>query len=152
MIKFLSGAVLLLSVQTSTAEPMKADVPVSDIRQSAGTLTVGDLAVGEAGLAEGRICIDGDNLLMPDSTPVYSERNAFSANFRVRKEPGGGVRIDVFFGESAKRKSLSDALSESILSSIDNYNCALAKLTGVKMEPINNINGETSLKAILSED
>jgi len=64
----------------------------------------------------------------------------YGANHRIRKEPGGSVKIDIVFGDKASDKNLTTYIAKLLVGAIHSIQCKTLFMTNSNLVVVESIN------------
>jgi len=141
------ATVLVLSTTNASAQ-FAFDMSADELRAATGKLAVGDLSVGEVGIAYPTFCTK-DGVLFGSSQDQLSESASdYGVNFRIKREPGSALSIQATKGSLA-----TQFVREAVLLKLTGIApCQFYESSGLGTPflQITSINGLTKLTDIIS--
>lgn len=141
-------AVTLLS-SSAYAENFDVNLTGTEIKKQAGVLTVEDLAVGEVGISSPLFCIKDNKLFIPSDTVLMDSKLEYGATHRIRKEPGGSVKIDIVFGDKVSDKNPTTYIAKLLVGAIHSMPCKTLFMTNSNLVVVESINDMRNAKQAL---
>lgn len=96
--------------------------------------------MGEVGISSPLFCIKDNKLFIPLETVLMDSKLEYGANHRIRKEPGGSVKIDIVFGDKVSDKNPTTYIAKLLVAAIHSTPCKTLFMTNSNLVVVDSIN------------
>lgn len=148
MFKVIAPIAGLLALFATPVLSFEVNATRQEVNRALDKLTVGDLATGEVGIVQWpNWCVLNGVLFALADDRLDEKPGEYGLNYRVRREPGNMLSVEVSIGKSSSTTDWRDEVAQKAAAA---YDCSLAQQFGRQsVIAIDTINGFADLKALL---